>query len=128
MTAIIVLTGYALNYFDSRVFIIALVCAIYPHLTFLISLPFRKNYHQVTRKILIHIDAVLCGVLLSYLHVSIELSELFLEAIITSFIIVGRLSYWVLGIVSLAARTVLGAYCLGDVTLGPVPPPVLLIT
>lgn len=128
MTAIIVLTGYALNYFDSRVFIIALVCAIYPHLTFLISLPFRKNYHQVTRKILIHIDAVLCGVLLSYLHVSLELAVLFLIMINTSFIIVGSLSYWVFCIVSLAAGTVLGTYFFGDVSLGPVPPPLFLIT
>src|SRR5690554_7116484 len=101
MTAIIMLTGYALDYFDSRVILIVFICLIYPHLVYILSSPFRKRHHQATRKFLIHFDAILCGVLLGYIHVSIELAVLFLIMINTSFIIVGSLSYWIFCIISL---------------------------
>src|SRR5690554_3463909 len=84
MTAIIMLTGYALDYFDSRVILIVFICLIYPHLVYILSSPFRKRHHQATRKFLIHFDAILCGVLLGYIHVSIELAVLFLIMINTS--------------------------------------------
>lgn len=39
-----VLVGYLLDYFDQRVFVVALICLLYPHLVFVLSQPFeRKN-------------------------------------------------------------------------------------
>lgn len=128
MTAIIMLTGYALDYFDSRVILIVFICLIYPHLVYILSSPFRKHHHQATRKFLIHFDAILCGVLLGYIHVSIELAVLFLIMINTSFIIVGSLSYWIFCIISLAVGTAVGVFIFGNTALGPVPTSLFVVT
>src|SRR5690554_573967 len=128
ITAIIMLAGYVLEYFDSRVIVIAIICVVYPHLVYILSSPFRKRYHHVTRKVLIHIDAILCGILIGYIHASLELAVLFLIMINTSFIIVGSLSYWIFCIFSLAVGTAAGIHLFGDASLGPVPTNLFVIT
>lgn len=128
MTAIIMLVGFNLQYFDTRVVPIALICVLYPHLVFILSIPFRKRHQQATRKFLIHFDAILCGVLLGYIYSSIELAALFLIMINTSFIIVGSLSYWIFCILSLSVGTAVGVYLFGHEPLGPVPAGLFIVT
>ena len=119
--AVTVLVGYLVDFFDARVMTIAFVSLLYPHLAYVLSRPFRRRRLHATRQFLIHLDAVLCGVFLGYIHLPIELVVLFLIMVNTSFIIVGSITAWVFCLISLTAGATAGVFLFGHEQTGPVP-------
>src|SRR5690606_9906835 len=73
VAAVTVMVGYLLDYFDERVTVVAVISILYPHLVYVLSRPFRKKRAYSTRQFLIHVDAVLCGVFLGYIHLPLEI-------------------------------------------------------
>src|SRR5690606_31339353 len=120
VAAVTVMVGYLLEYFDQRVFAVALVSLLYPHLVFILSRPFEKK-KRATRKLLIHIDAFLFGIFLGFLHLPMEIAGLFLFMINTSFIVVGSVTAWVSCVISLAAGVSAGILIFGFHTAPPAP-------
>ncbi|UZK03751.1 adenylate/guanylate cyclase domain-containing protein [Venatoribacter cucullus] len=126
VAAVTVMVGYLLEYFDQRVFAVALVSLLYPHLVFILSRPFEKK-KRATRKFLINIDAFLFGIFLGFLHLPMEIAGLFLIMINTSFIVVGSITAWVFCVISLAAGVSTGILIFGFHT-APAAPPALFMT
>lgn len=125
VAAVTVMVGYLLEYFDQRVFVVALVSLLYPHLVFVLSRPFEKKKGN-TRKFLIHIDAFLFGIFLGFLHLPLEIASLFLIMINTSFIVVGSITAWVFCVISLAAGVSVGILVFGYHTAPAAPTPLFL--
>lgn len=126
VAAVTVLVGYLLEYFTERVIVVAVISLLYPHLVYVLSRPFRKKKAYATRQFLIHVDAVLCGVFLGYIHLPLEISVLFLIMINTSFIIVGSITAWAFCVISLISGASVGFLMFGHESAGPVPTPLFL--
>lgn len=94
VAVITVLIGIIIDYYPNEALVVVIIALAYPHVIHATSKPFRKKHAYTTRQFLIHVDAILCGLMLAYLHLPIELVVLFLIMINTSFIIVGSITAW----------------------------------
>lgn len=126
VATITILQGYWLDYFDSSVLSIALISLLYPHVLYVLTRPFRKQHPRATRHFLIHLDALLCGVFLGYMHLPLELTVLYLIMINTSFIIVGSISAWIFCVISLVVGASVSMFLFSHEQIGPVPAPLFI--
>ncbi|GGY35430.1 protein CyaB [Bacterioplanes sanyensis] len=120
------LVGFFNDYFGPGALVVTLICLLYPHIVYVASKPFRQRRGYTTRQLLIHGDALLTGLFLSYIQLPMPLVMLFLIMINTSFIIVGSFTAWAFCIISLVSGAAIGYLVFGYQTPAPVPDSVFL--
>lgn len=121
-------TGTLINHFPSYVLWIGIFALIYPHILQYIARPFSVREPYATRQILIHGDAILCGLMLSAIGFPIVLSALFIIMINTSFIIVGSFTAWAFCVISLFIGSSIGVILFGYEFSNHTPNTLFLIT
>lgn len=126
VAVITVLIGIIIDYYPNEALVVVIIALAYPHVIHATSKPFRKKHAYTTRQFLIHVDAILCGLMLAYLHLPIELVVLFLIMINTSFIIVGSITAWAFCVISLISGGAAGVMIFGYHKAAPVPDPVFI--
>jgi class 3 adenylate cyclase len=110
---ITLIIGTFIGYFDINILWVGLIALLYPHLLQYVTRSFRARHPYGTRQILIHGDAVLCGVMLALIGFPLELTILFLIMINTSFIVVGSITAWTFCVISLFIGAALGVLAFG---------------
>ena len=105
---ITLITGAFIGYFEQSLVWAGLIALLYPHVLHFLSRSFRARHPYGTRQILIHGDAILCGLMLSLIGFQIHLSVLFLIMINTSFIVVGSITAWTFCVISLFVGAAIG--------------------
>jgi adenylate cyclase len=113
--------GAIIGYFPSNILWVALITIVYPHLLQYLIRPFRQRHLYNTLQILIHGDAILCGLMLALIGFPVELTILFLIMINTSFIVVGSITAWIFCVISLFTGAALGILSFGYVPAKNVP-------
>lgn len=122
------LAGMLEGYLPSSAYIVVAIALLYPHIAFFTSKQFSSKKGYITKQLLIHLDAVLCGLFLASMHFPIELSALYLVMINTSFIIVGSITAWAYCVISLVAGSLAGFLLVGYQEPLPVPSSVFVAT
>jgi len=110
---ITLIIGAIIDYFPSNVIWAGLIALLYPHLIKLSTRSFSARHPYGTRQILIHGDAILCGLMLALIGFPLELTTLFLIMINTSFIVVGSITAWTFCVISLFIGASLGVIVFG---------------
>jgi adenylate cyclase len=110
---ITLIIGTIIGYFPNKILWVALIALVYPHLLQYLTRSFRTRHPYGTRQILIHGDAILCGLMLAVIGFPLELTVLFLIMINTSFIVVGSVTAWTFCVISLFIGAALGVLGLG---------------
>lgn len=110
---ITLIIGTLVNYFPSNIMWVGLIALLYPHAIQLTSRSFSARHPYGTRQILIHGDAILCGLMLASIGFPLELTTLFLIMINTSFIVVGSITAWTFCVISLFIGASLGVIIFG---------------
>lgn len=110
---ITLMIGTIVGYFSSNILLVALVALVYPHLLQYFTRSFRNRHPYDTRQILIHGDAILCGIMLALIGFPLELTILFIIMINTSFIVVGSITAWTFCVISLFIGAALGVLGFG---------------
>jgi adenylate cyclase len=110
---ITLIIGTFIGYFQDNIMWAGLIALIYPHLLQYLTRSFRARHPYGTRQILIHGDAILCGLMLALIGFPLELTILFLIMINTSFIIVGSITAWTFCVISLFIGAALGVLGFG---------------
>jgi adenylate cyclase len=110
---ITLIIGTFIGYFPSNIIWAGLIALIYPHLIQLTTRSFSARHPYGTRQILIHGDAILCGLMLALIGFPLELTVLFLIMINTSFIVVGSITAWTFCVISLFIGASLGVIAFG---------------
>ncbi|MFT7409704.1 MAG: adenylate cyclase [Oleispira sp.] len=111
--SITLIIGIIIGYFPEKILGIALIALVYPHLLQYLTRSFRIRYPYGTLQILMHGDAILCGLMLAAIGFPLELTVLFLIMINTSFIVVGSITAWTFCVISLFIGAALGVLGLG---------------
>lgn len=123
---ITLMIGTLIDYFPNNILGVALIALIYPHLLQYLTRSFRIRHPYGTRQILIHGDAILCGLMLAVIGFPLELTVLFLIMINTSFIVVGSITAWTFCVISLFIGAVLGVLAFGFVPAKDLPTPLFM--
>jgi adenylate cyclase len=110
---ITLIIGTIIDYFPSNVIWAGLIALSYPHIIQLTTRSFSARHPYGTRQILIHGDAILCGLMLALIGFPLELTTLFLIMINTSFIVVGSITAWTFCVISLFIGASLGVIAFG---------------
>ncbi|CCK76435.1 guanylate cyclase [Oleispira antarctica RB-8] len=110
---ITLMIGTIVGYFSSNILLVALIALVYPHLLQYFTRSFRTRHPYGTRQILIHGDAILCGIMLALIGFPLELTILFIIMINTSFIVVGSITAWTFCVISLFIGAALGVLGFG---------------
>ncbi len=118
---ITLIIGTFIGYFQDNIMWVGLIALIYPHLLQYLTRSFRARHPYGTRQILIHGDAILCGLMLALIGFPLELTILFLIMINTSFIIVGSITAWTFCVISLFIGAALGVLGFGFVPAKDIP-------
>ena len=105
--------GTIINYFPSNVMWAGMIALLYPHFIQLTTRSFSARHPYGTRQILIHGDAILCGLMLALIGFPLELTTLFLIMINTTFIVVGSITAWTFCVISLFIGASLGVIAFG---------------
>lgn len=107
------IAGFYLQHFSQYMLGTILFCVAYPHIIHLISRPLRKKHPYQMRVALIHVDAILSGIVLAMIDFSVTPSLLLLIMINSSFIIVGSMTAWAFCQFSLAIGIAIGVLLFG---------------
>jgi adenylate cyclase len=110
---ITLMIGTFTGYFSGNILLVSLFALIYPHLLQYLTRSFRARHPYGTRQILIHGDAILCGLMLALIGFPLELTVLFLIMINTSFIVVGSVTAWTFCVISLFIGAAIGVIGFG---------------
>lgn len=110
---ITLMIGTFTGYFSGNILLISLFALTYPHLLQYLTRSFRARHPYGTRQILIHGDAILCGLMLALIGFPLELTVLFLIMINTSFIVVGSVTAWTFCVISLFIGAAIGVIGFG---------------
>ncbi|OUS41434.1 adenylate cyclase [Oleispira antarctica] len=110
---ITLIIGTFIGYFSDNVMWAGLLALLYPHIIQLTTRSFSARHPYGTRQILIHGDAILCGLMLALIGFPLELTTLFLIMINTSFIVVGSITAWTFCVISLFIGASLGVIAFG---------------
>ena len=110
---ITLIIGTLIGYFSDNVMWAGLLALLYPHAIQLTTRSFSARHPYGTRQILIHGDAILCGLMLALIGFPLELTTLFLIMINTSFIVVGSITAWTFCVISLFIGASLGVIAFG---------------
>lgn len=110
---ITLMIGTFISYFPSNIMWVGLIALVYPHILQYLTRSFRARHPYGTRQILIHGDAILCGLMLALIGFPLELTILFLIMINTSFIVVGSITAWTFCVISLFIGAALGVLGFG---------------
>ena len=110
---ITLIIGTFIGYFSDNVMWAGLFSLLYPHIIQLTTRSFSARHPYGTRQILIHGDAILCGLMLALIGFPLELTTLFLIMINTSFIVVGSITAWTFCVISLFIGASLGVIAFG---------------
>ena len=110
---ITLIIGTFIGYFSNNILWVGLFALIYPHLLQFITRSIRTRHPYGTRQMLIHGDAILCGLMLSLIGFPLELTLLFLIMINTSFIVVGSITAWTFCVISLFIGAAIGVLGFG---------------
>jgi adenylate cyclase len=110
---ITLIIGTFINYFPSNIMWVGFIALLYPHIIQLTTRSFSARHPYGTRQILIHGDAILCGLMLASIGFPLELTTLFLIMINTSFIVVGSITAWTFCVISLFIGASLGVIIFG---------------
>ncbi len=110
---ITLIIGTFIDYFSDNVMWAGLLALLYPHAIQLTTRSFSARHPYGTRQILIHGDAILCGLMLALIGFPLELTTLFLIMINTSFIVVGSITAWTFCVISLFIGASLGVIAFG---------------
>jgi class 3 adenylate cyclase len=110
---ITLIIGTFIGYFSDNVMWAGLLALLYPHAIQLTTRSFSARHPYGTRQILIHGDAILCGLMLALIGFPLELTTLFLIMINTSFIVVGSITAWTFCVISLFIGASLGVIAFG---------------
>lgn len=110
---ITLIIGTFIDYFPGNIMWVGLIALLYPHIIQLTTRSFSARHPYGTRQILIHGDAILCGVMLALIGFPLELTTLFLIMINTSFIVVGSITAWTFCVISLFIGASLGVIAFG---------------
>lgn len=119
--AITLISGTAINYFPPFTLWIALFALIYPHVMQYFTRSYRSTKQYTARKVLIHIDSIICGVILAFLGFPIELTALFLIVVNTSFIVIGNLIAWFSCLIFICIGAAVGVQMFGYIEAAAVP-------
>lgn len=106
--AITLMIGTIVGYFPHKILWITLIAILYPHVLQFLTRSFRTRFPHALRQILIHGDAMLCGMMLALIGFPLELTILFLIMINTSFIVVGSVTAWTFCVISLFIGAAIG--------------------
>lgn len=126
--SITLITGTLINYFPTHAFWMGIIALVYPHILQFLARPFTLRQAYATRQILIHGDAVLCGIMLAVIGFPIELSALFIIMINTSFIVVGSFTAWAFCVISLFIGASIGIVLFGFELVKHTPPALFILT
>lgn len=110
---ITLIIGSFVDYFSTSIIGVGLIALLYPHLIQIATRSYRARHPYGTRQILIHGDAILCGIMLALIGFPLELTVLFLIMINTSFIVVGSITAWTFCVISLFIGASLGVIGFG---------------
>ncbi len=110
---ITLMIGTIVGYFSINILWISLFAMFYPHFLQFATRSFRTRHPYGTRQILIHGDAILCGLMLALIGFPLELTVLFLIMINTSFIVVGSITAWTFCVISLFIGAAIGVLGFG---------------
>ncbi len=110
---ITLMIGTFIGYFPANILWVGLIALVYPHILQYLTRSFRARHPYGTRQILIHGDAILCGLMLALIGFPLELTILFLIMINTSFIVVGSITAWTFCVISLFIGAALGVLGFG---------------
>lgn len=110
---ITLIIGTFIGYFHNNILWAGLIALLYPHFLQYLTRSFRASNPYGTRQILIHGDAILCGLILALIGFPLELTILFLIMINTSFIVVGSITAWTFCVISLFIGAALGVLGFG---------------
>lgn len=106
--AITLMIGTIIGYFPHKILWVTLIAILYPHVLQFLTRSFRTRFPHALRQILIHGDAMLCGLMLALIGFPLELTILFLIMINTSFIVVGSVTAWTFCVISLFIGAAIG--------------------
>ena len=110
---ITLMIGTFTDYFSGNILLVSFFALVYPHLLQYLTRSFRARHPYGTRQILIHGDAILCGLMLAIIGFPLELTVLFLIMINTSFIVVGSVTAWTFCVISLFIGAAIGVIGFG---------------
>ena len=116
-TGVTLIIGTLIGYFQNSILWVGLAALLYPHLLQVVTRSFRARHPYGTRQILIHGDAILCGIMLALIGFPLELTSLFLIMINTSFIVVGSITAWTFCVISLFIGASIGIILFGFIWL-----------
>lgn len=120
--------GAMVDYFSYSALAVGILALLYPHFLQVVTRPYRTRYSYGTRQILIHGDAILCGLMLALIGFPLELTVLFLIMINTSFIVVGSITAWAFCVISLFIGASLGVILFSFTPAKDVPSSVFMTT
>lgn len=103
------MVGYYSQVWDAHIVYIVPFCLIYPTLAYLIvTQSTRWVSISLKRTLFVHIDALLCGLLIVYMDFALIPTLLFLIMINSSFVLMGRLSSWLFCVAWLLSGLLIG--------------------
>lgn len=125
--SITLMIGTLMNHFPMHGLWLGLFALVYPHIIQFLARPFSQRSPYSTRQILIHGDAILCGMMLALIGFPIELTALFLIMINTSFIVVGSFTAWAFCVISLFIGSAIGIVLFGFNLAASTPMPLFIL-
>ncbi len=105
--------GYYTQTWEHLSFALIIFAVVYPTVVHFTTQSFPTRYAKRTRNTLILVDALLLGGMLAFMEFALLPSMLFTIMVNTSFLVVGSLLGWILGLVALAIGCYLGTLIIG---------------